>query len=121
MTLFCLSFFLFFYLFLFFGFSFLVKDLFRFAVTNQQDQGQNQKDQGETRRSKSKTESPFPLITWKVVFGSSSLEILVIWVSWGLIISKHCTVLKVHMIGTQYGNTGCGVFKRGYKIRKVFA
>ena len=20
-----------------------------------------------------------------------------------------------------YGNTGCGVFKRGYKIRKVFA
>ena len=21
----------------------------------------------------------------------------------------------------RYGNTGCGVFKRGYKIRKVFA
>ena len=21
----------------------------------------------------------------------------------------------------EYGNTGCGVFKRGYKIRKIFA
>ena len=30
--------------------------------------------------------------------------------------STNCSNLHVH-----YGNTGCGVFKRGYKIRKIFA
>ena len=24
-------------------------------------------------------------------------------------------------VAVSYGNTGCGVFKRGYKIRKIFA
>ena len=30
--------------------------------------------------------------------------------------NTNCSNFHVH-----YGNTGCGVFKRGYKIRKIFA
>ena len=28
---------------------------------------------------------------------------------------------EIDMVLHHYGNTGCGVFKRGYKIRKIFA
>ena len=39
----------------------------------------------------------------------------------------HCQSLSVEIHSrfefqaTHYGNTGCGVFKQGYKLRKVFA
>ena len=42
--------------------------------------------------------------------------------SYSSLVSWPYPVIKIGMgDNEQYGNTGCGVFKRGYKIRKVFA